>query len=150
VSQHSWMCLELFDLNCTCPTIANYSMILNIFVFMNHRGTQGAKTSRESFYGWKLMDDTNKNDKLLMGDGATNEPISRSIICMLNNAVNLVKYDVLILLVVVMFFKPKCWSLCDTSVWDKININECINYCLWYSLPVKIIKKTNFNFTSLR
>jgi hypothetical protein len=82
---------------------------------MNHRETQGAKTIRESFYGCKLMDGTNKNDKLLMGDGATNEPISRSIICMLNNAVNLVKYDVLILLVVVMFFKPKCWSLCDTS-----------------------------------
>jgi hypothetical protein len=45
------------------------------------------------------------------------------------------------LLVVVMFFKPECWSLCDTSVWDKININERINYYLWYSLLVKIIKK---------
>jgi hypothetical protein len=54
------------------------------------------------------------------------------------------------LLVVVMFFKPECWSLCDTSVWDKININECINYYLWYFLPVKMIKKTNFNFTSLQ
>jgi hypothetical protein len=39
---------------------------------------------------------------------------------MLNNAVNLVKYDALILLVVVLFFKPECWSLCDTSVRDKI------------------------------
>jgi hypothetical protein len=56
------------------------------------------------------------NDNLLMGDGATNEPISGSIFCMLNNAVNLVKYDVLILLVVVMFFKSECWPLCDTSV----------------------------------
>jgi hypothetical protein len=54
------------------------------------------------------MAHTNKNDNLLMGDGATNKPISRSIFCMLNNAVNLVKYDVLILLVVVMFFKPEC------------------------------------------
>jgi hypothetical protein len=55
--------------------------------------------------------------------------------------VNLVKCDVLVLLVVVMFFKLECWSLCDTSVWDKINITECINYYLWYSLPVKIIEK---------
>jgi hypothetical protein len=37
---------------------------------------------------------------------------------------------------VVLFFKPECWSLCDTSVSD----NECINYYLWYSLPVKIIE----------
>jgi hypothetical protein len=80
---------------------------------MNRRETRTTKTS---FYGCKLMADTNKNDKLLMGNGATNEPICGSICCMLNNAVNLVKYDVLILLVVVMFFKPECWSLCDTSV----------------------------------
>jgi hypothetical protein len=38
---------------------------------------------------------------------------------MLNNAVNLVKYDALILLVLVLFFKLECWSLWDTSVWDK-------------------------------
>jgi hypothetical protein len=61
------------------------------------------------------MADTNKNDKLLMGDGATNLLSSGSFF-MLNNVVNLVKYDALILLVVVLFFKPECWSLCDTSV----------------------------------
>jgi hypothetical protein len=32
---------------------ANYSMILNIFHFMNHRETRRAKTIRESFYGYK-------------------------------------------------------------------------------------------------
>jgi hypothetical protein len=61
------------------------------------------------------MADTNKNDKLLMGDGATNLLSSGSFF-MLNNVVNLVKYDALILLVMVLFFKPECWSLCDTSV----------------------------------
>jgi hypothetical protein len=61
------------------------------------------------------MAGTNKNDKLLMGDGATNLLSSGSFF-MVNNAVNLVKYDGLILLVVVLFFKPECWSLCDTSV----------------------------------
>jgi hypothetical protein len=61
------------------------------------------------------MADTNKNDKLLMGDGATNLLSSGSFF-MLNNVVNLVKYDALIFLVVVLFFKPECWSLCDTSV----------------------------------
>jgi hypothetical protein len=70
------------------------------------------------------MAGTNKNDKLLMGDGATNLVLDQFF--MLNNAVNLVKYDALILLVVVLFFKPECWSLCDTSVSD----NECINYYL--------------------
>jgi hypothetical protein len=45
LSLHGWMCLELFHLNSTCPTIANYSMILNIFVFMNHRETQRAKNN---------------------------------------------------------------------------------------------------------
>jgi hypothetical protein len=39
-----------------------------------------------------------------MGDGATGELIFRSIYYMLNNVVNLVKYDVFIFLVVVMFF----------------------------------------------
>jgi hypothetical protein len=39
-----------------------------------------------------------------MGDGATSELIFRSIYYMLNNVVNLVKYDVFIFLVVVMFF----------------------------------------------
>jgi hypothetical protein len=46
---------------------------------MNYRETQRAKTISESFCGCKLMAGTNKNDKLLMGDGATNEPISGSI-----------------------------------------------------------------------
>ena len=58
------MCLELFDLNCSCSMIANYSMNLIIYVFMNCRETWTAKTIRESFYGLILMADTNKNDKL--------------------------------------------------------------------------------------
>jgi hypothetical protein len=40
----------------------------------------------------------------LMGDGATRELFFISIYYMLNNVVNLVKYDVFILLLVVMFF----------------------------------------------
>jgi hypothetical protein len=39
-----------------------------------------------------------------MGDGASNKIIFRFIYYMLNNVVNLVKYGVFILLVVVMFF----------------------------------------------
>jgi hypothetical protein len=39
-----------------------------------------------------------------MGEGATSELISRFTYFMLNNVVNLVKYGLFILLVVVMFF----------------------------------------------
>jgi hypothetical protein len=53
LSQHGGMCLELFHLNSTCPTISDYSMILSIFVLMNHKETRRAKTIRESFYGCK-------------------------------------------------------------------------------------------------
>jgi hypothetical protein len=44
--------------------VANYSMNLIIYVFMNRRETQTTKTIRESFYGLMLMTGTNKNDKL--------------------------------------------------------------------------------------
>jgi hypothetical protein len=44
--------------------IANYSMNLIIYVFMNRRETRTAKTIRESFYGLMLMVGTYKNDKL--------------------------------------------------------------------------------------
>jgi hypothetical protein len=44
--------------------IANYSMNLIIYVYMNRRETWTTKTNRESFYGLMLMADTNNNDKL--------------------------------------------------------------------------------------
>jgi hypothetical protein len=47
----------------------------------------------------------------LMGDGATRELIFRSINYMLNSVVNLVKCDVFIFLLVVMFTQDEFWSL---------------------------------------
>jgi hypothetical protein len=46
--------------NCTTILcmIANYSINLIIYVFMNRRETRTAKTIRESFYGLMLMVDT--------------------------------------------------------------------------------------------
>jgi hypothetical protein len=44
--------------------IANDSINLIIYVFMNRRETGTAKTIRESFYGLMLMIGTYKNDKL--------------------------------------------------------------------------------------
>jgi hypothetical protein len=44
--------------------IANYSINLIIYVFMNRRETHTAKTIRESLYSLMLMAGTYKNDKL--------------------------------------------------------------------------------------
>jgi hypothetical protein len=50
-------------------------------------------------------------DGVADGRGATSELIFRSIYYMLNNVVNLVKCDVFILLVGVMFNQDEFWSL---------------------------------------
>jgi hypothetical protein len=46
---------ELFYLNFSSSMIANYSMNLIIYVFMNRRETQTVKTIRDSFYRLMLM-----------------------------------------------------------------------------------------------
>jgi hypothetical protein len=47
--------------------IANYYMNLIIYFFIKLRETRTAKTIRQSFYGLKLMTDTNKNDGVADG-----------------------------------------------------------------------------------
>jgi hypothetical protein len=79
---------------------------------MIHRETQTTKTIRDSFHGLLLMGGQQEwrvtkmliYDGVADGRGATRELIFRCIYYMLNNVVNLVKYGVFILLVVVMFF----------------------------------------------
>jgi hypothetical protein len=79
---------------------------------MIRRETQTAKTIRDNFHGLLLMGSQQEwrvtkmliYDGVADGRGATSELIFRSIYYMLNKVVNLVKYGVFIMLVVVMFF----------------------------------------------
>jgi hypothetical protein len=79
---------------------------------MIRRETQTAKTIRDNFHGLLLMGSQQEwrvtkmliYDGVADGRGATRELIFRSIYYMLNKVVNLVKYGVFIMLVVVMFF----------------------------------------------
>jgi hypothetical protein len=63
----------------------------------------------------------NKNDVRGADErGATRGLIFRTIYYMLNNVVNLVKWVVFILLVVVMFNQEEFWSLHVTMFWDNL------------------------------
>jgi hypothetical protein len=89
-------------------------MNLIIYVFMNRRETLTAKTIRESFYGLILLAEptrmTSYKDDYLWWrswwamEQPANSFLDLFIYYMLINVVNLVKYGVFILLVVVMFF----------------------------------------------
>jgi hypothetical protein len=68
---------------------------------------------------------------------------------MLSNVVNLVKYDVFIFLVVVMFFQAEFWSLFVTLVEREFKLkNVSVIICDVHT--VNIILKLLFKFPSLR